>query len=325
MKKALIIIAIIALLAVCGGCGGEAEDAFPQRDINGIVQWGEGGGTDQLMRPLAELAASELGVDLVVRNMTGAAGSIATQYVYDAAADGYTLLMGAENPALYQALNISQLTYADFDCLILLGNETVGVIVAGGSPYQSFGDLIKAALARPGELTMSTTGAGGLPWEAGAFIHAVTGAEFKQIPYDSDATARLAVLSGECDLTVCKVQSGLPDHQAGSIRFLTMLALETVAQLPEVPLIIEEYPDFAAYLPWGPFYGVFVKKGVPEPVKDKLSAAFLTAAEDEDYQRLLAEGGVDYLGYSGGEAAAFIEDWQSDTLAALRYSGALEE
>lgn len=88
-------------------------DAFPSKNISGIVQWGAGGGTDSLMRPLATLTEAILGVSIVVENKTGATGSIATQYVYDQAEDGYTLLMGAENPQLYSALDILDLTYAN--------------------------------------------------------------------------------------------------------------------------------------------------------------------------------------------------------------------
>ena len=87
---------------------------YPTQNVNGIVQWGAGGGTDSVMRPLSTLAEQNLGKSIVIQNMTGATGSVATQYVYDAPADGYTLLMGAENPTLYKAMGISDLTYDDF-------------------------------------------------------------------------------------------------------------------------------------------------------------------------------------------------------------------
>ena len=257
---------MIGCLAGCGGSAGAEEEstdtqaastgAYPEKDISGIIQWGAGGGTDSLMRPLATLAEAQLGVSIVVENKTGGTGSIATQYVYDQAADGYTLLMGAENTQLYSALDILELTYADFEPVFLIGDETVGVVVSKNSPYTSLTEIIDAALASPGTVTLSTTGTGGLPWEVASFLTAVTGATFNQIPYDSDATAKAAVLSGECDFTICKVQSGIEDYKAGELKFLSMLATEPVEQMSEVPLITAEYPDFEQYLPWGPFYGV---------------------------------------------------------------------
>lgn len=339
MKKRKILAMLLAVgmmigcLAGCGGSAGAEEEstdtqaastgAYPEKDISGIIQWGAGGGTDSLMRPLATLAEAQLGVSIVVENKTGGTGSIATQYVYDQAADGYTLLMGAENPQLYSALDILELTYADFEPVFLIGDETVGVVVSKNSPYTSLTEIIDAALASPGTVTLSTTGTGGLPWEVASFLTAVTGATFNQIPYDSDATAKAAVLSGECDFTICKVQSGIEDYKAGELKFLSMLATEPVEQMSEVPLITAEYPDFEQYLPWGPFYGVFVKAGTDQAAIDTLSAAFETAFNDASYQDLLAGFNINALGYTGDEAKEYLDNWQTNTITALVNSGAI--
>jgi tripartite-type tricarboxylate transporter receptor subunit TctC len=333
MKKALAMILALGLivgLTACSQTGGAgksespAAGKYPTGNINGIVQWGAGGGTDSLMRPLAALAESKLGVSIVIQNMTGATGSIATQYVYDAAADGYNLLMGAENAPLYKVLEISDLTYEDFECVFLIGDETVGICVGPDSPYESFTDIIDAALAAPGEIKISTTGKGGLPWEVGAFITDITGATFNQIPYDSDASAKTAVQSGECDFTVCKVQSGIESYKASEIKFLTMLSLEPVESMPEVPVITEEYPDFEKYLPWGPFYGVFVKNGTDPAAIKTLGDAFKEASTDETYSDVLKNFNINYLGYTGEEADEYIANWQRNTINALKSSGAIE-
>lgn len=336
-KKILAMLLTAGMMIGClAGCGGSAETedegtdtqaastgAYPEKDISGIIQWGAGGGTDSLMRPLATLAEAQLGVSIVVENKTGGTGSIATQYVYDQAADGYTLLMGAENPQLYSALDILELTYADFVPVFLIGDETVGVVVSKNSSYTSLTEIIDAALANPGTVTLSTTGTGGLPWEVASFLTAVTGATFNQIPYDSDATAKAAVLSGECDFTICKVQSGIEDYKAGELKYLSMLATEPVEQMSEVPLITEEYPDFAQYLPWGPFYGVFVKAGTDQAVIDTLSAAFETAFNDASYQELLAGFNINALGYTGDQALEYLDNWQTNTITTLVNSGAI--
>jgi len=330
-KKLQIAVVLLVLVSVLGfatgqkdtGSSGAATGSYPTRNVNGIVQWGAGGGTDSLMRPLSALAEKNLGVSIVIQNMTGGTGSIATQYVFDAAADGYTLLMGAENPPLYKVLEISNLTYDEFDCVFLIGDETVGIIVGKNSPYKTFTELINASKASPGRIKLSTTGKGGLPWEVGAFITDVTGATFNQIPYDSDASAKTAVLSGECDFTVCKVQSGIQDYKAGNVVFLTMLSTKPVPVMPEIPLVTREYPDFAKYLPWGPFYGVFVKRGTDAAIQKKLSDAFSAASKDPSYTQVLANFNINYLGYTGAEAKTYISNWQNNTVNALTVSGAL--
>ncbi len=308
--------------AAQGAPSGTAKAGYPTQDINGIVQWGEGGGTDSLMRPLATLAQDKLGKSIVVQNMTGGTGSIATQYVYDQDADGYNLLMGAENPSLYNALDILDLTYDNFDCVLLIGDETVGVAVGKNSPYTSLKEICDAANSGK-ELTLATTGTGGLPWEVSALITSITGASFTQVQYDSDASARVAVLGGECDFTICKVQSCLEEYKSGDLKLLCMLANDTVAQMPDVPLITEEYPEFAEYLPWGPFYGVFVKEGTDPAVVETLSNAFTEAFNDASYQEVLKNYNINPMGYTGDEAKAYLASWRENTVNALTKAGAI--
>ncbi len=302
-----------------------AKTTFPERDITGVVQWGAGGGTDSLMRPLANITEPILGKSIVVQNKPGGTGAIGTQYVYDQAADGYTLLMGAENPQLYTMLEISNLTYNDFEPVILIGDEKVGVIVDKDSKYNSFTELIDDALANPGEISISSTGTGGMPWSVSSFINAVTGAEFKQVPFDSDASALSAVLGGHVDFTVAKVQSAIQSYQAGDIKFLTLMSLEELDVLQGVPIVTEEYPDFEQYLPWGPFYGIFVKDGTPQEAIDVLSEAFLKAFEEEEYQEVLDRFYVTPLGLTGEEAKEYLSNWQKATADAFYKSGAIDK
>jgi len=302
-----------------------SENTFPDKNISGIVQWGAGGGTDSLMRPLASLAEKELGASIVVENKTGGTGSIATKYVYEAAADGYTLLMGAENPMLYTMLDIIDLTYQDFEPVIIIGDETVGITVGPNSPYATLTELIDAANANPGTITVATTGTGGLPWSVTSYLNAVTGATFTQIPYDSDATARTAVISGECDFTVAKIQSGLESHLSGDWKYISLLTTTKIAQLGDVPLVVDEYPEFEKYLPWGPFYGVFVKQGTDPAVVDILSEKFISAFEDPSYQELLGSFYINPLGIKGEEAKVYLKNWQLNTAEALYDSGAISK
>ena len=299
--------------------------SFPEHDITGVVQWGAGGGTDSLMRPLALIAEKTLGKSIVIQNKTGATGAIATQFVHDQKADGYTLLMGAENPQLYTILEISNLTYADFEPVFLIGDERVGIVVRKDSEYTSFKELINAALTNPGKVSIATTGKGGMPWTVSSFIKAVTGAEFTQIPFDSDAAALTAVLGGHADFTVAKVQSGIESYKAGKIEFLTLMSLDKVNILPEVSLVTEDFPEFKDYLPWGPFYGVYVKKGTPDDVIKTMSDAFTKAFEEEEYQKVLQGFNINPLGITGAEAKEYLTNWQRGTAEALFKSGAIDK
>lgn len=303
-----------------------AASSYPIDEVKAIVQWGAGGGTDNVLRPLAKLAQKELGVPIDISNMPGASGAFATEYVYyDANDDGSTILLGAENPQLYPALDLSVLTYSDFEPIILVGDEIVGIVVSPNSAYDTVTDLINAALAAPETITIATTGDGGLPWVVSSYLTDVTGATFAEMAYNSDADAKKSVVDGKCDFTICKVQIGIDDHKAGNLKFISMLSTEPVEQLEDVPLITEEYPDFENYLPWGSFYGVFVRKGTDQEIVDMLTTAFAAAYEDASYQELLETYEINSLGLTGDDAVAYLDNWKTGTLKSLVNSGAVEK
>ena len=161
------------------------------------------------------------------------------------------------------------------------------------------------------------TAKGGLPWTVARFIETVTGATFREVPYDSDATARAAVLNGECDVTVMKLQAGLDAVSEGKLRYLCVFSDTPVDALPDVPPITAYDPAFSEFLPWGPFYGIFVKEGTDAKTRDRLSEAFLKGFSEPTYQKLLSDLHVDALGLTGDEANAWIAAWRTASLAAL--------
>ena len=325
----LVAVLAFSLLAGCGNSStGKEEDhaaaggsignviGYPPKEVNGIIQWGAGGGTDSLMRPLSVLAQDILGANIILTNKTGETGSVAVRYVYDQEADGVNLLMGAENPALYDTLGISDLTYDDFECVFLIGDETTGVVVGKDSPYNSLTGIVNAA-KDGAEVTLATTGTGGLPWEVAAMLTGITGAEFTQKEYSSDASAKEAVLNGECDFTISKIQMGYQEYKSGEYKWLCMLSAEPVDLMSDVPLITAEYPEFKDILPWGPFYGVFVKEGTDAQVVKILADAFSKAYEDSSYKTMLGYFYINPLGYTGEKAEKYISSWRASMLDIL--------
>lgn len=322
MKKFFVLLLVVSFALPSFGAEFAPSLLYPEREISGIVQWGQGGGTDLVMRPLAAIAEELLGKNIAVQNITGGAGSVAAKYVHDAPADGYTLLMGAENPAVYDVLGISSLTYDDFECVYLIGDGTLGVITGKNSPYKSLTELTEASKTKT--LKMSTTGKGGLTWIAGVFLAEATGLKFETVDYETDTLARDAVKNGECDFTACKIQTGLEEWKEGNINFLCILSDKPVKFMPKVLAVTAEYPAMAKYFPWGSFYGVFVKKGTPAFVKEQLTEHFSEAGLEAGYQVLLNHFNINFMGTSGEEAAKYISSWREKTSAALKNSGALK-
>lgn len=212
MKKILLILFIPVLtvfLIVLSACSSSSEndnskssssdngnaDSYPEKNINGIIMWGEGGATDIIARTLAPIVEEEIGGPLVMQNKAGAAGAIATQYVYEQPADGYTLLFGAENPNLYQVLDISERSYQeDFVPIAIIANSYAGIIVKEDSPFETLEDLINYAKENPNDLVFGTTGEGGLPSVVLAMLENELEAEFRTVPYDGEGPVTTALL-----------------------------------------------------------------------------------------------------------------------------------
>ncbi|MEN8875476.1 MAG: tripartite tricarboxylate transporter substrate-binding protein, partial [Pacificibacter sp.] len=121
---------ILSTAFVIGLTATAAMAEFPEREIQGIIQWGAGGSTDSVMRSVTPHAEAALGGSIVMQNVTGGVGAIALNQVSTAKADGYTVLMGAENPLLYKVMGFGEKDYFDFTPIMLLGRGTP-ILVAG--------------------------------------------------------------------------------------------------------------------------------------------------------------------------------------------------
>ena len=88
-----------------------------------------------------------------------------------------------------------------------------------------------------------------------------------------------------------------------------------------IPPITQDLPGIAKYLPWGPFYGVFVKRDVPDAAKAKLVAAFKTAAANPKFVELMNGRSNVIMNISGAEADAYLKKWQSVTAWTLQDAG----
>jgi tripartite-type tricarboxylate transporter receptor subunit TctC len=298
-----------------------AQD-FPERELLGVVMWGAGGATDTVARAVNPAAEEQLGKPVVVLNKSGGAGAISTAYVNAAPGDGYTFLYGAENPQLHPVMGVSELDYSSFYPVNILGRGVAVIVVTADSKYQTLQDLMDDIKANPGTVKMGSTGPGGLPSTIGALIKNSAPFEVTAIPFDGEGPGLTAMLGGEVDFMPAGISAAAEQIKAGKMRALAVVNTEPVDTLPDVPSVTDAIPDMAKFLPWGPFYGVFVKKDVPDDVKAKLVDAFKKAAESETFTTLMTNKGNVIMNISGDEADAFLKKWQQVTAWALQDTGA---
>ncbi|WP_417211138.1 Bug family tripartite tricarboxylate transporter substrate binding protein [Antarctobacter sp.] len=309
----------VAALALSAGF---AAAEYPEIEIQGIIQWGAGGSTDTVMRSVTPHAEDLLGGTVVMQNMTGAVGAIALNYVADAKADGYTVLMGAENPMLYKIMGLGDKDYSEFVPVNILARGTPILVANNDAPFSTYAEMMAYIEANPGEVRFGSTGPGGLPSVINAMISAVEGGlDVIEVPYDGDGPALTGLQGGAIDVMPAVLGAAIEGIRAGKMKPLAVMDVAASARLPEVPAVTEANDGYNTYLPWGPFFGVFVKKGTPDDAVAKLSAAYAEAAQNPDFIELMEGRGFTLMAISGDEAEAFLTKWQQGTAWLLQDAG----
>jgi len=319
MKR--IVLLASCLLLIFGASVAVAED-FPAKDLQGIIMWGAGGATDNVSRALVPNVEPFLGKQIVLINKPGGTGAIATQYVHSRPSDGYTLLFGAENPQVYRILNLSQLDYKDFSPISILGHGVGVIVVQKDAPWNSFKDLVEDVKKHPGTIKMGSTGPGGLPYTVGAMTKNIVGLDVISVPFAGEGPGVTALQGGHVDFMPAGLTAVREHIRAGRLKALAVIADKPIEGMEDIPPVTKDYPEFKGYLPWGPFYGVFCKKDVPESVRVKLADAFTKGAAKEKFQKFLKDFGAVPMNITGQEAEDFLKKWQSVTTWMYEYAGA---
>ncbi|NPV70191.1 MAG: tripartite tricarboxylate transporter substrate binding protein [Firmicutes bacterium] len=323
-SKLLLGLVCVSLVATLAGCGGTTAK-YPEKPMTLVLGWAAGGMTDRVMRFIGPIAEKELGQPFVITNMPGATSAIAMQHVFSQKPDGYTILGGSENPALFQVLDVSPRNYDEYDPIMLLAMSIPCIVVEANAPWKDIKEFIAAAKAKPGGIKLGNTGIGGQPHVTGSMMKAGLGVEFAMVPYDGEGPTVTATIGKHVDFTIAGATAAVENMRAGKIRILATFTNEKVPLLPGVPALGEEFPEMKKYLPWGAWYGVFVKKGTPQNVKDRLTAAFKKAIEDPKWKEFTTQMVANPLSLSGDDAVKFIKKWQSVTTWTLHEAGAAKK
>ena len=317
MKRILLgAISAIALTATA------AVAEYPEKEIQGIIQWGAGGSTDTVMRSVTPHAEEALGGTVVMQNMTGAVGAIALNHVAGSAADGYTLLMGAENPMLYKIMGLGDKDYSEFTPISILARGTPMLVANNDAPFNTYSEMMDYIKANPGTVRFGSTGPGGLPSVITAMIETVEGGlDVIAVPYDGDGPALTGLQGGAIDVMPAVLGAAIEGIRAGNMKPLAVFDTAANDKLPDVPAVVDANAGYSTYLPWGPFFGVFTPKGTPDDVVAKLSAAYAEGAKNPEFIELMDGRGFTLMGISGAEAEAFLTKWQQGTAWLLQDAG----
>lgn len=269
-----------------------AQDSYPNRPVRLVVPWPAGGLTDVAARILGEQMTLKLGQPFVVENKAGATGNIGTQFVLNAAPDGYTLLIMVSTVHSFSPSYLTSMPYDPIDGLQPISVFAVGpsvLSVRGDSPFNSVADLIAAARKSPGQLSYGSAGSGGAMHLLAELLATSAGVKFLHVPYKGAAPAKQDLLGGQITFTVDSLASPLPQIRSGDLKALGVTSPKRSPLLPDVPTIGETIPGYEG-LVW---LGIGGPLKLPANVSARLVNALKEIALDPVYVEKMRGLGVD--------------------------------
>jgi tripartite-type tricarboxylate transporter receptor subunit TctC len=314
-------ICVALTLLACGAPPVAAAD-YPTRPVTLVVAYTPGGASDVLARILSRKLEQILGQPLVIDNRPGAGGNVAAEAVAHAASDGYTLFNGnnailATNAALYKKINFNPET--DFAPIGLIGSQANILVVNPALPAKSMGELIALAKANPGKLNFASSGHGLAAHLAGELFKAEAKIDIVHVPYKGAAPALQDVIAGHVQMMFATASSVVPHIREGTVRALAVASLKRSAVLPDIPTIDElGIKNFDATT----WHGLVAPAHTPKEVIATLNHALAGALADSAVKTSLADLGVDIIGGTPEEFAAYIKSEIPKWTAIIKASGA---
>ena len=297
------------------------QDAWSQsgRTIKLIVPVPAGASTDFVARLMADQVSQTHGVTVVIENRAGAGGMIGTEAASRAAPDGNTLLITGNTYLLdAQTRKANYHPVTGFEPICYLAMSPAVLVVNSASPYRTLAELLDAARAKPGELSMASIGPGSTFQMAFAMFTAAAGVKMTFVPYAGSAPAINAVLGQH-------VTSGFAGYAVVSeqikgdmLRPLAVATLRRVDPLPDVPTFDESGFKGLEVDNW---FGVIAPAGTARETVNELAGWFAAALKVPEVKAKLALQGLYPVGLCGAEFAEFARKRYDEYGEALRATG----
>ena len=306
------ILTTCALLMTFAGSALAAEN-FPSHPITVVVPFAAGGPSDAMMRILGERMKLSLGEAILVENTTGAGGSIGVGRVVHSPPDGYTVGFGhlgthVANGAIYK-LNYDLV--ADLEPVVLLPSNPMVIVSKNAVAARTLPELIDWLKSRPQPATSGTAGAGSGSHIAGLAFESAAGIKLQYVPYRGTGPALNDLVAGQIDIIVDQTSNSINQIRAGTIRAYAVTDSKRVEQAPDIPTVDEAgLPNFHMTL-WS---GLWVPKGTPKEIVEKLNKAVLDALADPQVRQQLENLGLQMPPADKSTPEA-LGDWQKAEIA----------
>jgi tripartite-type tricarboxylate transporter receptor subunit TctC len=302
--KAIGIAAALSALLTAGNAFAQAS--YPDKPLRILVGFVAGGPADIVARVVGDKLAEAWGKPVVIENVTGSGGNMATERVAKTAPDGYTLLLGTSgpfviHPSLYPKLPFDPVK--DFAPITQLCFTANVLVVNNDVPAKSVAELAALARAQPGKLTFGSAGVGTTQHLSGELFKTMAGLEIQHVPYRGIAAVMPDLLGGRLTMVFSSPVSALPLAREGKVRPLAVTSLTRAPSSPDLPTMVEAgFPGFDATA----WFGLLAPAGTPEPIIAKLHREAVRILALPDVRKRFDELGMVPMGTSPAQFAAAI-------------------
>ena len=285
---------------------GVSAETYPSKAIRIVVPFSPGGAVDATARLFAQKMQESMKVSVIVDNRPGAGGNVGIDNVAKSPADGYTILLNTNgqsiSPAIYKSLPWDP--FRDFIPVTQLFSTSVIIAASPKLPVKDLRDLIALAKSKPGKLNYGASGIGNSLHLTMELLKLRTGMDIQMVPFRGDAQIISALIGEEVQVGSLPISTAKAQVEAGILRGLAVTSAHRASGLPSVMTVAEQgLPGFVS----GGYQAFFVPAGTPREIVDRIYREAKKALDSPELQKQVAAFGVESVGSTPDEFAAFYK------------------
>ncbi|MEN3367824.1 MAG: hypothetical protein V7606_5098 [Burkholderiales bacterium] len=296
-------------------------DAWPSKPIRIIVAAPGGSSLDVIARSVGDKLKDRLGQPIIVENVPGASGTIATGQVARARPDGYTLLVSFNGPLAFTQF-LTRLPYdpqKDLAPVILASSQPNVLAVNAELPVKNVSELIAHAKANPGKLNYASVGNGSSSHLTAELFKTMAGVDVLHVPYNGAPPAALSLAAGDTQMLFTIATVVMPQVKSGKVKALAVTGAKRFTLLPEIPTVAEAgLPKFES-IAWN---GVLVPAGTPANIVNRLNREIDSVLKTPEVKTRLNNAGLEPAGGSPDEFRSLIAAEAKKWSEIIRKTGA---
>lgn len=308
MQKKRLLWKILAAGALALTAQQTVAQAWPARPVKIVVAFTPGSATDIVGRAVAEKLTGALGQPVIVENRPGAGGTIGTNIVARADADGYTLLVNssahAANPSIYANLPFD--TLKDIVGVTTLAGQPNVLVVSPATGFKTGKDLIAAAKAKPGAFNYASAGTGSGTHMNAEKFRIAAGINAVHIPYKGTPEAMTDTMTGRVTFFFAPITAALGPVRDGKFVALGVSTIKRSSALPNVPTVAESAGlkefDFNLWV------GLFAPAKTPREIVNKLNQEVVKILNSAEMKERLVRIGADPMPMTPEQFDAYIRE-----------------